>query len=119
MKWSPPEVILFHKYSHKSDVWSFGVVIWEVYNYGAHPYPGFTNSETVKQVTNGYRMPTPSQCPEEWNQWMKKCWAEKPSNRPSFSEIYKFKGAPPQVAKVNQEKMEVTEPLVVIYASQQ
>lgn len=80
-------MIQFLRYSSKSDVWAFGVVIWEVYSLGQIPYAGMSNAETAERVKNGYRMPPPELCPKELSTVMKKCWHEKPENRPSFIQL--------------------------------
>jgi serine/threonine protein kinase len=80
-------VIEFLKYSSKSDVWAFGVVIWEIFSGGLVPYPGFSNIETAQKVRDGYRMSAPEDCPSELVTLMKRCWNQKPENRPSFADI--------------------------------
>ncbi len=75
------------KYSSKSDVWSFAIVLWEIYTFGKTPYPGHSNLETAKLVMNGYRMDPPPAAPREIQGLMRRCWCEKPEDRPSFEEI--------------------------------
>lgn len=87
IKWSAPEVLKFNKTSSKSDVWSFGITLWELFSYGEVPYRGMSNKEVSEQVIAGYRLEMPPGCPPEiWN-LMKICWAENPKDRPTFSEI--------------------------------
>ncbi|CAJ1084363.1 protein-tyrosine kinase 6b [Xyrichtys novacula] len=83
-KWSAPEAISHGKFSIKSDVWSFGVLLYEITTYGSIPYPAYSNEETYIQVTGGYRMPIPPKCPEFIYQLMLKCWSANPDDRPSF-----------------------------------
>ncbi len=88
MKWAAPELLRDFEVSSKSDVWSFGVVIWEVYSFGTLPYPGISNEELIKRVLNGLRLKAPENMPTEMAQLMKQCFGEKPDNRPSFQEVW-------------------------------
>jgi serine/threonine protein kinase len=78
------KVLAYGSYSYKSDVWSFGIVLWELFSYGRIPYPGMSNSMTVEKVLNGYRLPCPENCPIEIYNLMEQCWSEEPFDRPSF-----------------------------------
>lgn len=86
-KWSAPEAISHGKFSNKSDVWSFGVLLYEIITYGGVPYPAFSNQEVYQQVTNGYRMPAPAKCPDFLYKIMLKCWSFKPADRPDFKSL--------------------------------
>ncbi|XP_028266657.1 protein-tyrosine kinase 6-like [Parambassis ranga] len=86
-KWSAPEAISHGKFSNKSDVWSFGVLLYEIITYGGVPYPAFSNQEVYQQVTKGYRMPVPSKCPDFLYQIMLKCWSAEPADRPDFKSL--------------------------------
>ncbi|XP_062871906.1 protein-tyrosine kinase 6b [Trichomycterus rosablanca] len=87
-KWSAPEAILHGHFSNKSDVWSFGVLLYEIFSYGAIPYPGLSSSAAVKQVTqHAYRMPAPAKCPVFIDNLMTSCWKEKPEDRPDFKSL--------------------------------
>ena len=59
MRWTPPEAIHFRKFSEKSDVWSFGVLLWEVMSFGAQPYADWGNQQVLREVDKGYRLPCP------------------------------------------------------------
>ncbi|KAM8864466.1 protein-tyrosine kinase 6-like [Spinachia spinachia] len=83
-KWSAPEAISHGKFSNKSDVWSFGVLLYEILTLGGVPYPAFTNQETFQQVSNGFRMPAPPICPESLYKIMLSCWSADPADRPNF-----------------------------------
>ncbi|TSQ81042.1 Tyrosine-protein kinase ITK/TSK [Bagarius yarrelli] len=84
VKWSSPEVIRYSKFSSKSDVWSFGVLMWEVYTEGRLPYECRSNAEVVESLNAGLRLMKPRLCPEPVYQLMQWCWKEKPEDRPSF-----------------------------------
>ena len=85
VKWAAPEAISNGIFSTRSDVWSFGIILYEIVTYGGPPYPGMRNAETFKHVVAGYRMPCPDKtyCPNEVYTIMLKCWSEKPDTRPS------------------------------------
>mmetsp|Transcript_23883 Transcript_23883/g.33477 ORF Transcript_23883/g.33477 Transcript_23883/m.33477 type:complete len:928 (-) Transcript_23883:126-2909(-) len=112
IKWSAPEVLKFEKFSVKSDVWSFGIVLWEIFENGSLPYRGMGNNEATEAVINGYRLPKPNRCPDSVYVLMMQCWAEEPSDRPSFDEICnklneilkteQFDEAPPKVPADNE-----------------
>jgi fyn-related kinase len=89
IKWTAPEAALYGKFTIKSDVWSFGILLTELVTYGRIPYPGMTNAEVLRAVEQGYRMPTPSQCPEGLYLIMLDCWKTEPDLRPTF-EFLKF-----------------------------
>eukprot|EP01117_Protostelium_nocturnum_P018984 TRINITY_DN8080_c1_g1_i1.p1 TRINITY_DN8080_c1_g1~~TRINITY_DN8080_c1_g1_i1.p1 ORF type:complete len:169 (-),score=75.27 TRINITY_DN8080_c1_g1_i1:33-539(-) len=88
-KWCAPEVIFEHKSSMKSDVWSYGVVMWEIFSMGRMPYGSWTNEEVIKKVCEeGYRLPKPEKMPQEVYALAEQCWQFEAENRPSFKEIY-------------------------------
>jgi serine/threonine protein kinase len=93
IKWTAPEAIESRKYTFKSDVWSFGVVMWEIFSIGKLPYPHFDNRETLQKVKEGYRLPRPTaedggvDCPDTIYKLMLDCWSENPNQRPSFSDL--------------------------------
>ncbi|XP_034532954.1 tyrosine-protein kinase TXK isoform X1 [Notolabrus celidotus] len=87
VKWSPPEVLHFSKYSSKSDVWSFGVVMWEIYSEGRTPFENRSNSEVVSDITRGVRLYRPHRASQPLYSVMYLCWHEKAQGRPSFSEL--------------------------------
>ncbi|XP_044803184.1 tyrosine-protein kinase Fer isoform X1 [Bubalus bubalis] len=89
IKWTAPEALNYGRYSSESDVWSFGILLWETFSLGVCPYPGMTNQQAREQVERGYRMSAPQHCPEEIFKIMMKCWDYKPENRPKFSELQK------------------------------
>lgn len=87
IKWAAPEVLIYSHYSTKSDVWSFGVVLWEVFSAGARPFSIFSGEQTAMYVTGGGRLDRPFSCPSDLYEVMKTCWCEEPDNRPSFGEL--------------------------------
>ena len=88
-KWMAPEVIIpgLSQLSTKSDVWSFGILLWELVTYGRVPYPGMANREVQEEVKQGYRMPCPPNTPESLYQIMLDCWKEIPADRPTFETL--------------------------------
>eukprot|EP01117_Protostelium_nocturnum_P015053 TRINITY_DN5799_c0_g1_i1.p1 TRINITY_DN5799_c0_g1~~TRINITY_DN5799_c0_g1_i1.p1 ORF type:complete len:1220 (+),score=385.00 TRINITY_DN5799_c0_g1_i1:201-3860(+) len=86
-RWSAPEMIQHKKSSFASDVWSFGVVMWEIFNLGGIPYKAMVNKDVVTFVLGGGRLEQPVRCPQEVYAIMLKCWCDKPEDRPSFDAI--------------------------------
>uniref|UniRef100_W5LYS3 Tyrosine-protein kinase n=1 Tax=Lepisosteus oculatus TaxID=7918 RepID=W5LYS3_LEPOC len=84
LKWYAPECINFHKFSSKSDVWSFGITMWEAFTYGQKPYKKMKGPEVISFIEAGNRMDCPSVCPEEMYTLMKDCWIYKHEERPGF-----------------------------------
>ncbi|XP_048875793.1 tyrosine-protein kinase Fer isoform X3 [Brienomyrus brachyistius] len=89
IKWTAPEALNYGRYSSESDVWSYGILLWETFSLGVCPYPGMTNQQAREQVEKGYRMSCPQKCPEEVYKIMQRCWEYKPENRPKFADIQK------------------------------
>eukprot|EP00730_Choanoeca_flexa_P016724 TRINITY_DN7966_c0_g1_i2.p1 TRINITY_DN7966_c0_g1~~TRINITY_DN7966_c0_g1_i2.p1 ORF type:complete len:598 (+),score=144.93 TRINITY_DN7966_c0_g1_i2:94-1887(+) len=87
IKWASPEVCSFARFSTKSDVWSYGVLLWEIWSLGTTPYPNMTNAQSVEQVTRGYRMAKPELCSETTYEVMKQCWHKDVETRLSFAEV--------------------------------
>ena len=87
IRWMPPEAILYAKFTTQSDIWSFGVVLWEIFSYGIQPYFSMTNEEVVHHVRGGNIMSCPDGCPQEIYDLMIDCWAMEPADRPTASEI--------------------------------
>nr|KAF6472613.1 src-related kinase lacking C-terminal regulatory tyrosine and N-terminal myristylation sites [Molossus molossus] len=87
VKWTAPEAANYRVYSQKSDVWSFGVLLYEVFTYGQCPYEGLSNRETLQRIARGYRLPRPAACPAEAYVLMLGCWKGSPEERPAFAEL--------------------------------
>lgn len=84
VKWMSPESLADHVYTTKSDVWSFGVVGWEIITLGSTPYPGISPQNLYHLLKNGYRMQRPENCSSEIYSLLEACWDENPLMRPSF-----------------------------------
>ncbi|CAJ0968883.1 unnamed protein product [Ranitomeya imitator] len=84
IKWTSPEAINYGSFTIKSDVWSFGILLYEIITYGKIPYPGMSNTDVMSALQRGYRLPRMDSCPEELYDVMKQCWKEKAEERPTF-----------------------------------
>ncbi|NWV16721.1 KSYK kinase, partial [Origma solitaria] len=84
VKWYAPECMNFYKFSSKSDVWSFGVLMWEAFSYGQKPYKGMKGGEVAQMIERGERMERPEVCPTEVYSLMKLCWTYNVDDRPGF-----------------------------------
>ncbi|XP_043228941.1 ephrin type-B receptor 1-B-like [Amphibalanus amphitrite] len=87
VRWTAPEAIAFRKFTSTSDVWSFGIVAWEVMSYGERPYWNWSNQDVIKSIEKGYRLPAPMDCPEALHQLMLDCWQKERAHRPPFASI--------------------------------
>ncbi|XP_077985357.1 tyrosine kinase receptor Cad96Ca-like [Glandiceps talaboti] len=87
IRWMALEAITDCFYSSKTDIWSYGIVLWEILNLGNDPYPEMTVKDVLYELQQGYRMPKPSHCSVQMYSLMADCWDEDPSERPSFIEI--------------------------------
>jgi serine/threonine protein kinase/ankyrin repeat protein len=88
IKWTAPEALQFARFSTKSDVWSFGVVLWEMFEFGKVPYQGMSNRDAMQYVLTGSRLPKPDACPPELYRLMLDCWRADAQQRPTFQQIY-------------------------------
>ncbi|XP_069784991.1 megakaryocyte-associated tyrosine-protein kinase [Narcine bancroftii] len=87
VKWTAPEALKHHKFSTKSDVWSYGILLWELFSYGRAPYPKLTLIDVPAKVEKGYRMESPEKCPIMIYNMMKSCWENDPGKRPTFKKL--------------------------------
>lgn len=88
IRWMPLESILYNKYTIESDVWAYGVCLWEIFSFALQPYFGMTHEEVVKYVKDGNMLSCPENTPSVVYNLMRRCWHNKPVDRPSFSYIY-------------------------------
>ncbi|XP_077700828.1 ephrin type-A receptor 10 isoform X1 [Canis aureus] len=86
--WAAPETLQFGHFSSASDVWSFGVVMWEVMAFGERPYWDMSGQDVIKAVEDGFRLPPPRHCPSLLHRLMLDCWQKDPGERPRFSQIH-------------------------------
>ncbi|XP_072227529.1 tyrosine-protein kinase SYK [Leuresthes tenuis] len=87
VKWYAPECINYFKFSCKSDVWSFGVLMWEAFSYGQKPYKGMKGNDVMQMIESGQRMDAPLNCPPELYDLMRACWTYKVEERPGFTVV--------------------------------
>ncbi|XP_029670440.1 tyrosine-protein kinase Abl isoform X3 [Formica exsecta] len=88
IKWTAPEGLAYNKFSTKSDVWAFGILLWEIATYGMSPYPGVDLTDVYHMLEKGYRMECPPGCPPKVYELMRQCWQWSASDRPTFKEIH-------------------------------
>ncbi|KAM4651638.1 ephrin type-A receptor 2 [Discoglossus pictus] len=90
IRWTAPEAISYRKFTSASDVWSYGIVMWEVMSYGERPYWEMSNQEVMKAINEGFRLPAPMDCPSAIYQLMMQCWRQERNHRPKFADIVSF-----------------------------
>ncbi|RVE63241.1 hypothetical protein OJAV_G00165650 [Oryzias javanicus] len=88
IRWMPPESIMYRKFTTESDIWSFGVVLWEIFTYGKQPWYQLSNSEAIECITQGRELERPRTCPKEVYQLMQGCWQREPQQRTVIKEIH-------------------------------
>ena len=88
IKWTAPEALFHHQFTIKSDVWSFGILLYELITYGKFPYPGKSNDEVLNLLKNGYRMAPPASCPDLLYKIMEECWRGDAVSRPTFESLH-------------------------------
>ncbi|KAM5139774.1 proto-oncogene tyrosine-protein kinase receptor Ret isoform 16-T16 [Callospermophilus lateralis] len=89
VKWMAIESLFDHIYTTQSDVWSFGVLLWEIVTLGGNPYPGIPPERLFNLLKTGHRMERPDNCSEEMYRLMLQCWKQEPDKRPVFADISK------------------------------
>ncbi|XP_051951311.1 ephrin type-A receptor 7 isoform X1 [Xyrauchen texanus] len=87
VRWTAMEAIQYRKFTSASDVWSYGIVMWEVMSYGERPYWDMSNQDVIKAIEEGYRLPAPMDCPPGLHQLMLDCWQKDRADRPKFDQI--------------------------------
>ena len=89
VRWTAPEAIMFGQYTTASDVWAFGITLWEIFSFGITPYSELTNSEVIQAITKFHQLPCPPNCPDGIYQLMLNCWSKMTGDRPSFDKLQK------------------------------
>ncbi|VEL07178.1 unnamed protein product [Protopolystoma xenopodis] len=84
IKWTAPEAVRHNQFTPASDMWSFGVLLWEIYSFGRLPYLGISVNDVLAEVESGYRLPRPDACPAELYTIMQRAWQAVPRARPQF-----------------------------------
>ena len=87
IKWTAPEALFHHYFTIKSDVWSFGILLYELITYGQFPYPGMNNTQVIEALQAGYRMPCPMDCPKQLYEIIRQCWKDNAALRPTFATL--------------------------------
>ncbi|XP_013399176.1 tyrosine kinase receptor Cad96Ca-like [Lingula anatina] len=87
VRWMSPEALNDHIFTSQSDVWAYGVLLWEIVTLGCIPYTGMSAKQVIRKITNGYRMTRPRHCSQDMYTIMLSCWEEAPEARPSFKEL--------------------------------
>uniref|UniRef100_A0A674N7C7 receptor protein-tyrosine kinase n=1 Tax=Takifugu rubripes TaxID=31033 RepID=A0A674N7C7_TAKRU len=87
IRWTAPEAIAYRKFTSASDVWSYGIVMWEVMSYGERPYWDMSNQDVINAIEQDYRLPPPPDCPTSLHALMLDCWQKERANRPRFSDV--------------------------------
>ena len=87
IKWTAPEAEMYSRFTIKSDVWSFGILLYELITYGHSPYPGMIDAQVLEAVETGYRMSSPENCPELLYEIMTECWRDDAASRPTFETL--------------------------------
>ncbi|XP_027645117.2 muscle, skeletal receptor tyrosine-protein kinase isoform X3 [Falco peregrinus] len=90
IRWMPPESIFYNRYTTESDVWAYGVVLWEIFSYGMQPYYGMAHEEVIYYVRDGNVLSCPDNCPLELYNLMRLCWSKLPADRPGFASIHRI-----------------------------
>ncbi|XP_073687695.1 NT-3 growth factor receptor-like [Garra rufa] len=90
IRWMPPESIMYRKFTTESDVWSFGVILWEIFTYGKQPWFQLANNEVIECITQGRVLERPRLCPKEVYDMMLGCWQREPQQRLNIKDIQKI-----------------------------
>ncbi|XP_076234050.1 uncharacterized protein LOC143178980 [Calliopsis andreniformis] len=87
IRWMAPESLIYSLFTTKTDVWSFGILMWEIVTLGSTPYPDMTARDVMRNVQNGYRLERPSHCRSELFRVISRCWHADPDRRPEFQTL--------------------------------
>ncbi|XP_061531302.1 high affinity nerve growth factor receptor [Phycodurus eques] len=88
IRWMPPESIMYRKFTTESDIWSFGVVLWEIFTYGKQPWYQLSNGEAIECITQGRELERPRTCPQQVYALMRGCWQREPQQRTLIKDIH-------------------------------
>lgn len=102
IKWYAPESYNFGTFSHASDVWSFGVTLWEMFSFGQQPYGEMRGAEVIQLVEKGERLRQTEHCPNSVYRIMERCWAYQPRDRPTFSELLEIFSSDPEYTNIKE-----------------
>ncbi|GLH05352.1 Tyrosine-protein kinase Shark [Gryllus bimaculatus] len=108
IKWYAPESYNFGTFSHASDVWSFGVTLWEMFSYGKQPYGEKRGVEVIQLIEKGERLAQTPSCPNEVYRIMERCWAYQPKDRPTFNELMEIFSSDPEYINIKELVLEST-----------
>ncbi|KAJ8260943.1 hypothetical protein COCON_G00166660 [Conger conger] len=104
IRWMPPESIFYNRYTSESDVWAYGVVLWEIFSDGMQPYFGMAHEEVIYYVRDGNVLASPENCPLELYSLMRLCWSTHPTDRPSFASIHRI------LERMHQQTLHASQP---------
>ncbi|XP_070547552.1 fibroblast growth factor receptor-like [Ptychodera flava] len=90
IRWMALESIEDCVYSSKTDVWSYGVLLWEIFSFGTNPYQGMNLKDVLSNLKEGYRLPKPEKCSDDVYSIMEMCWHQDPSHRPTFDDLVQY-----------------------------
>lgn len=110
VKWYAPESVYYGTFSHSSDVWSYGITLWEMFSFGAQPYGDISGQEVLKLLEDGKRLPIPKECPESTYMLMNQCWNYDPKSRPSFGQLYEIFIESPEYISVPHSELYANSP---------
>ena len=88
IRWMAPEGVIHSKFTAETDIWSFGVFLWELFSYGDQPHYGYSDDEVIRRIRDHAILECPTDCPEAVYSLMKECWDIMPPSRPQFRAIY-------------------------------
>ncbi|GIX89200.1 tyrosine-protein kinase HTK16 [Caerostris extrusa] len=100
VKWYAPESINFGTFSHASDVWSYGVTLWEIFSYGEPPYGDMNGSQVIQLLDADQRLKIPEDCTESIKIIIQNCWLYNPEDRPTFKQLYNAYCSDPEYAAI-------------------
>lgn len=104
VKWYAPESINYGTFSHASDIWSYGITLWEMFSYGEPPYGEMTGAEVLDMIeNNNFRLDKPPGCPNSIYQVMLSCWNLEPANRPSFVQLHQTFSESPEYREISSD----------------